>query len=80
MAMKAKRCHPARNRGHTRIRIPAIPLDMPGRYTTGNILAVTGWSHSTLYKRIKEGKFPPPEKDGALNFWRTSVVRHALKL
>ncbi len=66
--------------GHTRVKSPQIPLDMPGWYSTGNVMAVTGWSHSTLYNRIKEGKFPPPNKSGALNFWDTATVRDALGL
>ena len=66
--------------GHTRVKTPSIPLDMPGRYTTGNILAVTGWSHSTLYNRIRDLKFPAPMKDGSLNYWDTGVVRKALGL
>lgn len=66
--------------GHTRVRTPSIPLNMPGRYTTGNVLAVTGWSHSTLYNRINDGKFPAPKKDGAMNYWDTSVVSEALGL
>lgn len=70
----------SRKTGHTRVRPPVIPLDMPGRYTTGNVLAVTGWSHSTLYNRIKALKFPAPQKDGALNFWDTATVRNALGL
>lgn len=66
---------------HTRVKPPRIPLDMPGRYTTGNVLAVTGWSHSTLYNRIKAGKFPAPKKDGpAMNYWDTDTVREALGL
>jgi len=69
-----------RRSGHTKVRAPTIPLTTPGRYRTGHILAVTGWSHSTLYARIKDGKFPAPQKDGALNFWPTSVVRDALGL
>ena len=73
---------PTRNTssGHTRVKTPRIPLDMPGRYTTGNVLAVTGWSHSTLYNRIKDSKFPAPKKDGAMNYWDTSVVSAALGL
>lgn len=67
--------------GHTRAKTPRIPLDMPGRYTTGNVLAVTGWSHSTLYNRIKDGRFPAPKKDGpAMNYWDTDTVREALGL
>lgn len=68
------------SRGHTRVRLPSIPLDMPGRYTTGNVLAVTGWSHSTLYKHIKNLSFPKPYKVGSLNYWNTSTVREALDL
>jgi len=66
--------------GHTRVKLPRIPLDMPGRYTTGNILAVTGWSHSTLYNRIHSKSFPAPQKDGSLNYWDTATVRIALGL
>lgn len=67
--------------GHTRAKAPTIPLDMPGRYTTGNVLAVTGWSHSTLYNRIKGGRFPAPKKDGpTMNYWDTDTIREALEL
>jgi hypothetical protein len=68
------------NNGHTRVKTPRIPLDMPGRYTTGNVLAVTGWSHSTLYNRINTLKFPAPKKDGGMNYWDTSILREALGL
>ncbi|HLP98679.1 MAG TPA: AlpA family phage regulatory protein [Sideroxyarcus sp.] len=70
----------ARKSNHTRVKVPHIPLDMPGRYSTGNVMAVTGWSHSTLYNRINEGKFPPPNKSGSMNYWDTHVVRAALGL
>ncbi len=76
----SKKSAVARTSNHTRVRIPHIPLDMPGRYTTGNVMAVTGWSHSTLYNRIKEGKFPLPSKSGSLNYWDTATVRKALGL
>lgn len=67
-------------RGHTRAKPPITPLDMPARYSTGNVLAVSGWSHSTLYQRITQGKFPKPLKDGSRNYWTTAVVRTALGL
>lgn len=70
----------SRKSNHTRAKVPLIPLDMPGRYTTGNVMAVTGWSHSTLYNRIKDGTFPPPSKSGSLNYWDTAIVRSALGL
>lgn len=76
----SKKSAQSRKSNHTRVKIPHIPLDMPGRYSTGNVMAVTGWSHSTLYNRIKEGTFPPPSKSGSMNFWDTATVRAALGL
>lgn len=63
-----------------RARVPLIPLDMPGRYYTGNVLAVSGWSRMKLHRRIKAGMFPAPQKDGELNYWSTADVRQALGL
>lgn len=81
MSIKLVRVPSKKSSGHTRVKAPIIPVDMPGRYTTGNVLAVTGWSHSTLYNRIKAGKFPKPQKDGpSMNYWDTETVRNALGL
>ncbi len=66
--------------GHAKVKIPNIPLTMPGRYTTGNVLAVTGWSASTLWNRIRDGRFPKPNKDGKRAWWPTHVVKEALGL
>jgi hypothetical protein len=66
--------------GHAKVKAPIIPLTMPGRYTTGNILAVTGWSASTLWNRIRDGRFPKPNKDGKRAWWPTHVVKEALGL
>lgn len=71
---------PKKRSGHAKVRTPSIPLDMPGRYGTGNVLAVTGWSASTLWNRIRDGRFPPPNKDGNRAWWPTHVVREALGL
>ena len=38
-----------------------------------------GFSRATLYRRIKEGKFPPPEKIGErISRWPVSVIREHL--
>lgn len=66
--------------GHTKAKIPLIPLTMPGRYSVGNIMAVTGWSHAKLSQRIRDNLFPAPLKDGPINYWPTDVVRVALGL
>lgn len=69
-----------RRTGHTKAKQPLIPVTMPGRYSMGNVMAVSGWSHTKLAQRISEGKFPKPTKDGHINYWPTDVVRAALGL
>lgn len=38
------------------------------------IRARTGLSRSTLYRRIEEGKFPAPRKDGRCAIWLESEL------
>ncbi len=66
-------------RSHVRPKAPLIAVNLPGRLLTCHVLALSGWSHSTLYQRISEG-FPAPRKDGRLNYWTTDVIRTALGL
>ena len=66
--------------GHTKAKPPLIPVTMPGRYTMGNVMAVSGWSHTKLSQRIRDKQFPAPLKDGHINYWPTEVVRAALSL
>ena len=66
--------------GHTKPKTPLIPLTMPGRYSVGNVMAVTGWSHGKLSQRIRDQQFPAPMKDGHINYWPTHVVKEALGL
>lgn len=66
--------------GHARPRVPRIPIDMPGRYGTGEVLSITGWSPAKLFGKIREGSFPAPFKDGNRNVWKTSVLREHLGL
>lgn len=42
------------------------------------VLAALGQSDTTLWRRIKEGKFPPPQYDGRLAYWTAGQVRAAL--
>ncbi|WP_330969268.1 hypothetical protein [Lysobacter sp. A3-1-A15] len=67
-------------RGHVLPQAPLISLDQPGRLLTRHVLALSGWSHSKLYKKLKEASFPAPEKDGRVNYWTTDTVRAALGL
>jgi len=61
---------------HVSPKRPLIDLDGPGRLRTGNVLALCGISHSTLYARLKTGQFPPPDgKDGKMNYWNTETIR-----
>jgi predicted DNA-binding transcriptional regulator AlpA len=38
------------------------------------VLSVTGYSRATLYRRIAEGKFPQPRKDGHISYWPANDV------
>ncbi len=66
--------------GHTKVKPPLIPVTMPGRYSVGNVIAVSGWSHAKLSQRIRDKQFPEPMKDGHINYWPTYVVKEALGL
>lgn len=71
---------PIRRLSHVQPEAPTISLDQPGRLLTRHVLALSGWSHSTLYARIARGAFPLPQKDGRSNYWRTQDVKSALRL
>jgi prophage regulatory protein len=46
------------------------------------VLAATGWSDSTLYAKIAEGKFPKPTKldpDGRTSIWWEDEVEAVQK-
>ena len=65
--------------GHVKPEAPVISVHQPGRLRTKHVLALAGWSHSTLYSRLASGKFPVPQTDGR-NYWTTDQVREALGL
>lgn len=67
-------------RGHVMPRTPIIDLNGPGRLRSGHVLALCGFSHSTLYARMKVGAFPKPSgTDGGLNFWNTGTIKDYLE-
>jgi predicted DNA-binding transcriptional regulator AlpA len=67
---------PARHSSHVLPRSPVIDINGPGRLRTAHVLALCGFSHSTLYTRLKSKVFPPPDgMDGGLNYWNTQTIR-----
>ena len=55
------------------INVPEARLRLP------LVLTLTGLGRSTLYRRIAEGKFPAPAKDGKrCAYWPAQVVRQAI--
>ena len=66
---------------HVLPRQPVIDLNNPGRLRTAHVLALCAISHSTMYARLKDGLFPPPDgKDGGLNYWNTQTIKNYLEL
>jgi predicted DNA-binding transcriptional regulator AlpA len=41
--------------------------------------ALPGWSRPPLYRRIREGKFPAPERDEGCAYWRAGQVLERLR-
>lgn len=71
---------PASRSSHVMPRKPTIDINGPGRLRTSHVLALCGYSHSTLYARIKSKSFPKPDgKDGGMNYWNTKTVREFLE-
>ncbi len=33
------------------------------------VIEKTGWQRATIYKKIREGDFIPPKKDGRISYW-----------
>jgi hypothetical protein len=69
-----------RRNGHT---LPSAPppglLLGPGRLRRAHILALFGYSDSTLLRRIRSGAFPPCDgRDGSIPYWTTDTVRGLL--
>ncbi|HDZ74078.1 MAG TPA: AlpA family phage regulatory protein [Aurantimonas coralicida] len=40
-----------------------------------DVLTLTTFSRATLYRRIKDGKFPPPIEDEGTRLWCNSELR-----
>lgn len=59
---------------------PEIDINRPGRLRSAHVLAICAISHSSLYRRMKEGTFPKPDGvDGNRNYWSTSTVLSFLR-
>lgn len=75
-----QRINSEKQRGHVLPRTPLIDINSPGRLRCAHVLALCGFSHSTLYSRMKTGDFPAPDgRDGGLNFWNTLTIRNYLE-
>lgn len=62
--------------------MPIIPFDdLPGSAVIREpiVLAVTGYSHATLWSHVKTGKFPKPVQIGPRSVgWRVGDIRAVL--
>lgn len=38
------------------------------------VIEKTGWKRPTIYKKIKDGEFPKPKKDGRISYWLSSEI------
>lgn len=61
---------------------PLIPITESGFYSLANVMAITGWSRATLYRKMKQGLFPKPDSpvQSFKCYWKISTVKEALGL
>lgn len=58
--------------GHSKIKVDDL-----GRVHTGEVLRLTRWAPSTLWRKIKTGAFPAPtwgNKRGEARYWRLADI------
>lgn len=48
-------------------------------YRVVDILKITGFSRSTLYKMIGDGRFPTPKKIGKSVYWKKEQIDNWLE-
>jgi predicted DNA-binding transcriptional regulator AlpA len=48
-------------------------------YSTSELLQVLGIARGTLFKLVREKRFPAPKKLGAKNVWSKKIVRDWLE-
>jgi hypothetical protein len=65
--------------GHTKPKVPIVPLDQPGRLRVSNMMAILNVGHSTFMQGVKSGRYPPPDgRDGSFLFWNNSTGKKCL--
>lgn len=58
------------------INLDALPADAAVR--RDQVLQFTGYSRTTLWRRIRAKQFPAPSEDGGIKVWTAGQVRQAL--
>lgn len=61
MAVTFKAVQAAKKKSSVKAVVPLVPLNQPGRLRVGNLKALFGCSHTTIYQRMKDGEFPKPD-------------------
>ena len=56
--------------------LDALPADAAVR--RDQVLQLTGYSRTTLWRRIRAKQFPAPSEDGGIKVWTAGQVRAAL--
>lgn len=71
----------ASSNGHTRPQAPLHSLEHDdARLRVCHFMSLLGVSHSTLYKGLQTGRYPPADgKDGSMPYWRAETVRNFLQ-
>jgi predicted DNA-binding transcriptional regulator AlpA len=58
--------------------IQNLDLNQPGRLRVGHLMTLFSVSHSSIYKRLADGRIPPPDGRDPRLYWLTSTIRDAV--
>ena len=65
-----------RKSGHTKLKVPTISLDGPGRLSTANVMRILGASFDSLCLGMRQNWYPKPDGyDGKSPYWHTSSIK-----
>jgi len=54
---------------------PFSSIDGPGRQRVCNVMALFSVSHASVYRRIKDGRLPPPDGNDPRPYWLNETLR-----
>jgi len=76
--IKPAGARPAAKRKPVKATAPVVSLDQPGILRIGNLMAVLGLIHASIYARVADGRLPAPDGHDGRPYRGTEYVSAVL--